>query len=224
MITIEGIQFGDIFTNADRSWYGCVSEVRIENGEYRILLESPVGVGGVWFDLKDLRHANIDKDVLSLTTFGFELAKEMGAQKEKVWKSRPDGDGRTFYLTNAKCKKGGYDFGRFVDEKFVSFIHVDYVDELQRALRLCKIKVLGVADIPDKKPKGFVLIAPLSGKQLNACIDFLIQDRRVWNASDFARMIGVAKSLVSDVRSGKKPFSEKLAEKICKAFPEVILR
>ena len=214
MIAIEEIQKGDFFTNAAHTWVGEVVEVRCVFGKYEVKLGSLKNGTGMWFDFEDLERVKIDREVL-LASPGFEPVT--GPENTTQWKVRTENGEAELYLA------GDGSLGTYTDGRFIPLAHVEYIDELQHFLRKRGVKMVG--DIPrEKKPDGFVFVTPLSGDQLGACIDFLIQDRRVWNASDFARMIGVAKSLVSDVRSGKKPFSEKLAEKICKAFPEVILR
>ena len=214
MIAIEEIQKGDFFTNTARSWAGEVVEVRCVFGKYEVKLGSLKNGTGAWFDFEDLERVRIDRDVL-LASPGFEPVT--GPENTTLWKVRTENDGTELYLA------GDGSLGTYTDGKFIPLAQVEYIDELQHFLRGRGVKMVG--DIPrEKKPDGFVFVTPLSGDQLGACIDYLLQKRRVWSASDFARVIGSNPGSVSYIRSGKLAFTEKFARRICKAFPEVALR
>lgn len=56
-------------------------------------------------------------------------------------------------------------------------------------------------------------------QRLNNVLDYLIFHRQVKNDSDFARKVGVSRGTVSDIKKGTRNITEKIAEKIERAFP-----
>lgn len=215
MINVEYIQEGDFFTNTAHTWAGEVVEIDRLSGRCRVKLGSLKDGTGAWIEQEDLARIRIDKNVLKESP-GFESV-DGTINGKNLWKVRTEGDGPDWYLV------GDGSLGTYTDGNFVCLTRVEYIDDLQHILRGGGKEMAG--DIPQKnEPEGFAFVTPLSGDQLKACVDYLRQNRRVWNASDFARVIGAQASFISEICSGKRPFPEKLAEKICKAFPEVILR
>ncbi len=57
--------------------------------------------------------------------------------------------------------------------------------------------------------------------RLRLVIEALKEERKVFNDSDFADMIGKSKSFLSDMLSGNKKISRRTAESVCEAFPEI---
>ena len=215
MINFEYIQEGDFFTNTAHTWAGEVVEIDRLFGRYRVKLGSLKDGTGAWIEQEDLARIRIDKNVLEESP-GFESVDGL-VNGKNLWKVRMKGDGPDWYLV------GDGSLGTYTDGNFVCLAKVKYIDELQHILRNGGKEMAG--DIPqNKEPEEFAFVTPLSGDQLKACIDYLRQNRRVWNARDFARVIGSTSGTVSWICSGKLPFTENFAERICKAFPEVILR
>lgn len=52
-------------------------------------------------------------------------------------------------------------------------------------------------------------------------VDYLKQNRRIYNASDLANITGKHKSYISEVMSGKRPLSEQFVRVFTEHFPEI---
>lgn len=53
------------------------------------------------------------------------------------------------------------------------------------------------------------------------CVNYLIDRRKIFNASDLAKIIGKQKSYVSELMSGKRNLSEQFVHLLCEHFPEI---
>ena len=57
--------------------------------------------------------------------------------------------------------------------------------------------------------------------RLKKVIEYLIQNRRIHNAADLAVQLGMPKSYISELQSGKKTITEKFVGRLTYAFPEI---
>lgn len=53
------------------------------------------------------------------------------------------------------------------------------------------------------------------------CVNYLIETRKIFNASDLAKLIGKQKSYVSELLSGKRAMSKQFIHYFCSYFPEI---
>lgn len=57
--------------------------------------------------------------------------------------------------------------------------------------------------------------------RLKACIDYLISSRKIFNASDLAKILGKQRSYISEILNGKRKISEQFVHSFCGHFPEL---
>lgn len=60
-----------------------------------------------------------------------------------------------------------------------------------------------------------------SGDRFKMCVDYLKGNRRIYNASDLAKITGKQKSYISELLSGKRSLSEQFVHKFTECFPEI---
>ena len=53
------------------------------------------------------------------------------------------------------------------------------------------------------------------------CVNYLIDNRKIFNASDLAKLIGKQKSYISELLSGKRPMGKQFVHSFCVHFPEI---
>lgn len=58
-------------------------------------------------------------------------------------------------------------------------------------------------------------------RRLNTCIEFLISNRRIYNASDLAKILGKQRSYISELLNGKRKVSEQFVHSFCSHFPDI---
>lgn len=58
-------------------------------------------------------------------------------------------------------------------------------------------------------------------ERLKAVIGYLQKERYVHNNADFANIVGVHASFLSEILNGKRSITEKFLHRICEAFPQI---
>lgn len=57
--------------------------------------------------------------------------------------------------------------------------------------------------------------------RLKSCIDYLESSRKIFNASDLAKILGKQRSYISEILNGKRKISEQFVHSFCNYFPEL---
>ena len=57
--------------------------------------------------------------------------------------------------------------------------------------------------------------------RLRECVNYLMDSRKIFNASDLAKLVGKQKSYISEILSGKRPVSKQFVHSFCARFPEI---
>ena len=57
--------------------------------------------------------------------------------------------------------------------------------------------------------------------RLKSCIDYLVSSRKIFNASDLAKILGKQRSYISEILNGKRKISEQFVHSFCNYFPEL---
>lgn len=57
--------------------------------------------------------------------------------------------------------------------------------------------------------------------RLRECVNYLIDSRKIFNASDLAKLVGKQKSYISELLSGKRSISKQFVHLFCAHFPEI---
>lgn len=61
----------------------------------------------------------------------------------------------------------------------------------------------------------------MENNRISTCVDYLISNRQIYNASDLAKILGKQRSYISEILSGKRNISEQFVQLFCSHFQNI---